>query len=80
MSWRSREKPEPNAIMLFLRCSHFLCKLHIPHTTNFDNLINCVISCGGNYLEEFVQQRMHPIPHQMLLPISWRQQVYGLMS
>ena len=34
--------------------THFLCKQHIPHTTNFDKLINLVVSCGGKDLDEFV--------------------------
>ena len=40
---------------------------------NFNKMItiNRAISCGGKYLEE--QQGMHPTPHQMISPISWRQ-------
>jgi hypothetical protein len=45
-----------NAIKSFLRCTHFLCKQHIPHTTNFDKLINLIVSCGGKDLDEFVRQ------------------------
>lgn len=44
------------AIKSLLRCTHFLCKQHIPHTTNFDKLISLVVSCGGQDLEEFVQR------------------------
>ena len=44
------------AVKSFLRCTHFLCKQHIPHTTNFDKLINLVVSCGGKDLEEFVRR------------------------
>ena len=29
-----------NTIKSFLRCTHFLCKQHIPHTTIFNKLIN----------------------------------------
>ena len=45
-----------NAIKSFLHCTHFLCKQHIPHTTNFSKLINLIVSCGGKHLEEFVQR------------------------
>ena len=41
-----------NAIKSFLRCTHFLCKQYIPHTTNFDKLIKLVVSD----LDEFVRQ------------------------
>ena len=40
----------------FTVATHFLCKQHIPHTTNFNKLINLIVSCGGKYLEEFVQR------------------------
>ena len=54
--WRSWENRNRNAIKSFLHCTHFLCKQHIPHTTNFNELINLIVSCGGKYLEEFVQR------------------------
>ena len=43
-----------NSIKYFLRCTHFPYKQHIPHTTNFDKLINIIVSCDGKDLEEFV--------------------------
>ena len=36
-----------NAIKSFLWYTHFLCKQHIPHTTNFNWLFNLVVACGG---------------------------------
>ena len=45
-----------NTSKCFLQCTHFLCKQHIPHTTNFDKLINLIVSCGGKDLDEFVRQ------------------------
>ena len=36
--------------------THFLCKQHIPHMTNFDRLINLVISSGGKDVEEFIHR------------------------
>ena len=43
-----------NAIKSFLRCTHF--QQHIPHTTNFNKLVSLIVSCGGQYLEEFVRE------------------------
>ena len=45
-----------NPIKSFLRCTHFLWKQHIPHTTNFGKLINLIVSCRGKDLDEFVRQ------------------------
>ena len=45
-----------NAIKSFLCCTHFPSKKEILHTTNFDKLINLVISCGRKDLEEFVRR------------------------
>ena len=42
------------AIKAFLRCTHFLAKQHIPHITNYDKLVDLVVSCGGQDLVEFV--------------------------
>ena len=35
----------------------FLCKQHVPHRTNFDKLIDHIVSCGGKNLDEFVRQQ-----------------------
>ena len=60
-----------NAIKSFLCCTHFLCKQHIPHTTNFSKLINHVVEniLRSSFKE---QQEMHPTPHQMLSLIFWK--------
>ena len=42
------------AIKAFLRCTHFLARQHIPHTTNYDKLVDLVVSCGGQDLVVFV--------------------------
>ena len=42
------------AIKALHGCTHYLCKQHIPHTTNFRKLIDLIVSCGGKDLEEFV--------------------------
>ena len=44
------------AIKALLGCTHYLCKQHIPHTTNFSKLIDLIVSCGGKDLEEFVHK------------------------
>ena len=38
------------AVNALLRCTHFLTKHDIPHTTNFDQLVDLVVSCGGEHL------------------------------
>ena len=42
------------AIKALARCTHYLCKQHIPHTMNFSKLIDLIVSCGGKDLEGFV--------------------------
>ena len=44
------------AIKALLGCTHYLCKQHIPQTTNFSKLIDLIVSCGGKDLEEFVRK------------------------
>ena len=41
------------AIKALLRCTHFLVCHHIPHTTNFEELIDLVVSCGAEDLKSF---------------------------
>ena len=36
-----------------IRCTHFLAHQHIGHTTNFDKLVELVVSCGGETLQTF---------------------------
>ena len=36
-----------------IRCTHFLVRHHIPHTTNYDGLIELVVDCGAPYLAQF---------------------------
>ena len=35
------------AMKSFIHCAHFLARQHVPHTTNFDKLVELVVSCGG---------------------------------
>ena len=44
------------AIKSFFRCAHFLAHQHIPHTTNFDKLVELVVSCGGEDLKNFLDR------------------------
>ncbi len=38
------------AIKALIRCTYFLAHQHIAHTTNFDKLVELVVSCGGETL------------------------------
>ena len=38
------------AIKALIRCTHFLVHQHIAHTTNFDKLVELIVSCGGETL------------------------------
>lgn len=40
------------AIKSLIRCTHILTRQHIPHTTNFDKLVDLVVACGGEDLME----------------------------
>ena len=42
--------------MTLLLCSHFLAQQHIPHTTNFDKLVDLVVSCGDEDLKQFADR------------------------
>jgi hypothetical protein len=37
-----------------IRCTHFLTQQHIAHSTNFEKLVNLVVSCGGQDLKIFL--------------------------
>ena len=43
------------AIKSLIHCTHFLVCQHIPHTTNFDKLVDLVVSCGGKDLKLFLE-------------------------
>ena len=42
-------------IKALLRCTHFRTLHHIPHTTNFDELVDLIVSCGGQQLQVFIE-------------------------
>ena len=42
-------------IQSFIRCTHFLVCHHIPHTTNYDGLIQLVLDCGVPHLAQFLE-------------------------
>ena len=43
------------AIKAFIRCTHFLARQHIAHTTNFDKLVDLIIACGGQDIKIFLE-------------------------
>ena len=42
------------AIKDLIRCIHFRAHQYIAHTTNFDKLVELVVSCGGETLQAFL--------------------------
>ena len=44
------------AIKALIRCTHFLAHRHIPHTTNFDELVDLIVSCGAEDLKRFLER------------------------
>ena len=44
------------AIKSLLRCTHFLAHNHIAHTTNIGDLVDLVVTCGGEDLKQFVDK------------------------
>ena len=44
------------AIKSLLRCTHFLARNRIAHTTNFGDLIDLVVTCGDEDLKQFVDK------------------------
>ena len=70
------------AIKALLRCTHFLARNHIAHTTNFDKLIVLVVCCGGDDLKQFIQsagRNAHTLLKTLLLSLL-RQPASGLKN
>ena len=44
------------AVKSFFCCAHFLARQHIPHTTNFEKLVELVVLCGGADLKSFLDR------------------------
>ena len=44
------------AVEALIRSTHFLAHQHITHTTNFDKLVELVVSCGGEPLQTFLDR------------------------
>ena len=44
------------AIKSLIRCTYFLARQHIAHTTNFSKLVDLVVSCGGEDLKYFMEK------------------------
>ena len=49
--WKNRM-----AIIALIRCTHFLARRHIPHTTNFEELVNLIVSSGAVDLKRFLER------------------------
>ena len=70
------------AIKSLLRCTHFLARNHIAHTTNFGDLVDLVVTCGGEDLKQFVDKagKMLITPQKMLELTLLRHLAHGLMN
>ena len=44
------------AVKSFFSCAHFLARQHIPHTTNFEKVVELVVLCGGADLKSFLDR------------------------
>ena len=44
------------AIKALTRCTHFLARRHISHMTNFDQLVDLIMSCGAEDLRKFLER------------------------
>ena len=53
MQERMRNK---TAVKSLIHCTHFLAHQHIAHTTNFSELVDLVVSCGGEDLKYFMEK------------------------
>ena len=55
-------------IKALMRCTHFLAHQHITHTTNFDKLVELVMSCGGGLFKRSLTEleEMQRIPQKWL--------------
>ena len=54
---REQEKMKNRmAIKALIRCTHFLARRHIPHMTNFDQLVDLIVSCGAEDMRKFLER------------------------
>ena len=44
------------AVKSFFRCAHYLARQHTSYTTNFEKLVELVVSCGGEDLKNFLER------------------------
>ena len=59
VNMQEREKNRA-AMKSFVRCTHFLTRHHIAHSTNFTQLVDLVVSCGARELQVFVENVSRP--------------------
>ena len=50
-----QQRVKNRTVIKALRCTHILTLHHIPHTTNFDELVDLIVSCGGQHLQVFFE-------------------------
>ena len=44
-----------SAVKELIRCTHFLARQHIAHSTNFEKLVSLVVACVGEDLKTFLE-------------------------
>ena len=65
-SWIILQNRDATALKSLVRCTHFLTRHHIAHSTNFTQLVDLVVSCGARELQVFLDntskmQCTHPV-------------------
>ena len=50
-----QRKKNREALKALVRCAHYLARHHIAHTTNYDDLVGLMVSCGAQPLSDFVE-------------------------
>ena len=50
-----QRKKNREAIKALVRCAHYLARHHVAHTTNYDDLIGLMVSCGAQPLASFME-------------------------
>ena len=57
------------SIESLIRCTHFLVRHHIPHTTNYEGLIELVLDCGAPYLAQFLENASKHATYRSTKPV-----------
>ena len=51
-----QQRLQNRKVNVLIRCTPFPAHQHIAHTTNFDKLVELVVSCGGETLQTFLDR------------------------